>query len=280
MEDVAVTTGVESVPAAGGQETGSSEDSFDLESLLFGDQSEEGAKEEDAAGPAEGTEQGESQDQGLPDDASKAFAKKWAAESEKLEEKIRTKVMAELEAKTRTTPQEQAQGAPAHRELSQTEIDELAQKLDVSSEAARIFYKQQELINNLTEEQRRNTQRSREQAAYNDAVQYARQLKEQNPAMPDWSDEKIQERRMEHWKVYGTTLPWKEAYKMQLADSVLSGDLTRQAQQDAIRNIQTRETAAVGLKAPASQKKTINDLSTAQFNQMVEDAKMGKFKKS
>ena len=271
-EQVNVSAGAESAPAAGEQEQS---DSFDLESLLFGED-EKGAEVEGAADPVEEPEQ---QTDELPEDASKAFAKKWAAESDKLKEKVRAEVMAEVEQRTRTTPQEQAQGAPTHRSLSEQDLEKLADDLGLSPQATKIFYEQQQAINRLTEETRRNQHRSREQSLYNEAVQYAKKLSAENPSLPNWDDTAVHQYRIDHYKQYGTTLPWKEAYRMQLADAVVNGNLTRQAQQDAIRKIQQRDTASAPVKAPSAKKMSIDDLSSDQFKRMVEDAKVGKFSK-
>jgi hypothetical protein len=282
-EQVNVTSGVDSVPAAG--EQAKEESGFDLDALLFGNDSESGAKEEGAADPDEGAEQGEGevreeQIQDLPDDASKAFATKWKEESGKLEEKIRAKILAEMEEKTRTTGAEQAQGAPPNREITPEELEKLADDLKTSPEVAKILYKQQQLINQQTEDSRRNAQRSREQSEYNSAVQYARQLHTENPSLPDWNDDTVHEYRMNHYKTYGTTLPWKEAYRMQLADAVLKGDISRQAQQEVIRKIQERDTASVDVKSPESRKSTIADLSDEQFAKLKEEVKLGKHRRS
>jgi hypothetical protein len=278
-EQVNVTSGVDSVPAAGEQTK--EESSFDLDALLFGDDSESGAKEEGAADPDEGTKQGEEgPKQELPDDASKAFATKWKEESGKLEERIRAKILAEMEEKTRTTGAEQAQGAPPNREITPEELEKLADDLKTSPEVAKILYKQQQQINQQTEDSRRGAQRSREQSEYNGAVQYARQLHTENPSLPDWNDDTVHEYRMNHYKTYGTTLPWKEAYRMQLADAVLKGDVSRQAQQEVIRKIQERDTASVGVKSPESRKSTFADLSDEQFAKLKEEVKLGKHKRS
>jgi hypothetical protein len=73
-----VTSGVEAAPAAGEQETVSQEtatDEFDLNALLFGEDSESGEETGDAAGPVDDAEQGE--ETKLPtEDATKAFATK------------------------------------------------------------------------------------------------------------------------------------------------------------------------------------------------------------
>lgn len=279
-EEVNVTSGVETVPAAAGQTT--EESGFDLDAILYGDDSETGANEEGAADPAEteavpGEEEGEPE---LPDNASKAFAAKWKAESSRLEESIRAKVLAEMEEKTRTTPAEQNQGAPQNREITTEELEELADKLKTSPEVAKILYNQQQLINQQAEDSQLNERRDREKADYNSAVQYARQLNSENPSMPAWSDEKVQAYRMNHYKLYGTTLPWKEAYKMQLADSVLSGEVSRQAQQEAIRKIQERDTASVDVKSPATRKMGMADLTPEQFKKLKEEVKLGLHKKS
>jgi len=284
-------TGVDQGSDAGGQE-----EEFNLEEILFGE--EAGADEQGDAGPDENAEQTgegeedkgqqepdaqpaqtqtqESGDKQLSDDGEKAFAAKWAAKKDE----VRREVEAELKQRSETTKQEQDQGAPKHREMSEQEIERLAEDLDVPTQYARIVHQQQQMINQLSENEKRREQMQRERAEYDDAKNYVQELKNQNPSMPEWDDKALHNYRIDHYKKYHTVLPWKEAYKMAIADSVVSGDVTRQAQQEAINNIQRREKEASTLKGSSTKKPTIDDLSTEQFEQLAEEVKSGKYKRS
>ncbi len=276
-----VTSGVENAPAAAEQNE-STESEFDLEKLLFGEADEPGEDVQDAADPVDEPEQGKSvEPEGdLPEDASKAFAKKWAAEKEKLEESIRTKVLSEIEERTRTTPTEQNQGAGEFKELTAEQLEKLAEEFEVSPKVANILYQQQQMINRQLEDSKRRTQLDRERTEYGDSRKHVDQLRSTNPSLPEWDDDRLRHFRNEHYRHYGTTLPWNAAYQMMVANAVVSGDLTRQAQQDVINKIQKRENDSVTIKAPSTNKKTISDLSPDEFTKLKEEVKLGKYTKS
>ncbi len=265
-------TGVVEESAAGAEEE------FDLEALLFGDTEETGEEPEGDTDPEVEAEQGEVE---LPtEDASKAFAKKWSAEKSKIRDEVREEVMRELRQQTTTTPQEQERGAPQHRELSTEELEKMAQEFDTSPSVMRILHQQQMMINRQAEDAKRAAHMSRERSEYQGARKYAEEVAAQNPTMPQWDNDKIQDYRLQHYKQYGISLPWKEAYRMQIADAVMSGEVTRQAQQEVIQNIQKRDTASPKIKSQSTQRMTVDDLTKEQFEAMLEDAKAGKFKRS
>lgn len=275
QEQSGVNTEVEA-PAAGEQQS----NELDLESLLFGDQSETGEKEEVAAEPAE-TEEQVSEAQELPtEDASKAFAAKWSAEKNKLRDEVRSEVMAEIQQQTQTTPQQQAQGAPHYRELSQDELNKLADEFETSPAVVRILHQQQQLLNQQAVENRRMTRMTRERAEYTEAQKFAENLVRDNPSLPKWDDKKIHDYRMAHYKKYGTTLPWAEAYRGFIADAVLSGDFSRQTQQETIKKITERDTQSAPLKPTATPKPTISDLTDEQFDKLRAEVLEGKYKRS
>lgn len=273
-EEQVTQSGVEkAVPAAGEQE----ESGFDLEKILFGGD-DSGVKEKEAAAPEEPKQKDDAGE--LPEDASKAFAKKLKEEKEKMEQEIRAKIVAELEQRTQTTAQQQGQGAGQFRPMTQEELEKLAEDLETSPKVVSILYQQQQLINQYSDVQKREAQKSADRSEYNAAVAFARKLREENSSMPDWDDESVHTYRMNHYKEYGRTLPWKEAYKMMIADKVMTGNIARETQQETIRKIQERENADVNLKAPGSKAMTIDDLTPEQFAKMKEDALAGKYKRS
>ena len=276
-EETMVTTGESNAPAAG-----ETQDSFDLDAILFGD-GEEKVEEQGDDNPETEPEQKQvepEEKEELPEDASKAFAKKWSAEKDKIRDEVRNEIMREIQSKQETTPQQQQQGAPQYRELSQEELTKLADQFETSPAVMRLLHNQQMVLNQQAEELKRRAQLDRERSGYSDAQRYVGELVSKNPNLPTWDDKKIHEYRMNHYKAYGTVLPWKEAYRMQVADAVLTGDLTRKAQQETIRKIQQRESETVNVKAHPAQKPTISDLTKEQFENLVAEVKAGKYKRS
>ena len=272
-------TGVDQGSDAGSQEE------FKLEDILFSESDDTGVNDEGDAGPGAEGEQGEgsTEDQGAEnkghedsDPVSKAFAAKWSAKESEIREDERKKVMEELEQRTQTTPQQQQQGAAQHRDMSDQELEKMADDYGVSVEVMRILHKQQQMINQQHEESRRQAQAGREQAEFNEAINYAQKAKSENSAMPDFDKDALHKIRLEHWRKHQTVLPWREAYLVQVADKVLSGELARHAQQETLNKIQERETASGSLKSTSSKKPGIRDLSKDRFEEMVEEVKSGK----
>jgi len=283
------TTGVESVPAAGEQVS----EELDFEKILFGDDDNSGETEEEeqnAAGSEE-TEQGEGEEEkeqteepekpDLPtEDASIAFAKKWEANKAKVKDELRAEIMEEIKQQTQTTTQQQSQGAPKYREMTEEQIQKLADDFETSPAVAKVLYAQQQAQNRLQEQLRQQTQRQKEQEEYIEAQRLANKLKQENQSLPDWDNKKLHNYRMEHYKKYGSVLPWGEAYKMAIADAVTTGNLDRQVQQETIKKIQKREETNVGLQKPSTPKLGVEDLTDEQFAKLKDEVMLGKYKRS
>lgn len=275
-------TGVNNTPAAGEQ----NQEEIDIEKILFGDLEDNDSgvdNEKDAASQSQEPKQDEGaqkQEDDLPPDASEAFAKKLTKEREKIRDEERKKIEEEISRRSETTPQEQQQGAPQHRQLPQEEVQRLADQYEVSVPYMQFMINMQQQNQQLQQEMRNRDRRDRERGEYSQAKEFASEMKRQNSSLPDWDDQKLDRYRKEHYKRYGTILPWREAYRMGIADAVTSGELTRQTQQDTIKNIQDREDESTTIKSPAPKRMTVMDLPKDQFNKMVEDAKMGKYKRS
>jgi len=272
-------SGANDVPAAGEQNN----EEYDIEEILFGGLDDDNSgvdKQKDAASESQESEQQEGQGDELPEDASKAFAKKLNAEREKIREEERQKIQEEIRQRTETTQQEQQQGAPQHRQMPQEEIERLAEQYEVSVPFMQFMINQQQQNQQLQQKLRERDMRDRERSEYLQAKEFANELKGQNSSLPDWDDQQLDAYRKQYYKRYGAILPWKEAYQMSIADAVTSGELTRQTQQDTIKNIQEREEQSTNIKSPSPKRMTIMDLPKDQFDKMVEDAKLGKYKRS
>lgn len=272
-------SGANDVPAAGEQNN----EEYDIEEILFGGLDDDNSgvdKQKDAASESQESEQQEGQGDELPEDASKAFAKKLNAEREKIREEERQKIQEEIRQRTETTQQEQQQGAPQHRQMPQEEIERLAEQYEVSVPFMQFMINQQQQNQQLQQKLRERDMRDRERSEYLQAKEFANELKGQNSSLPDWDDKQLDTYRKQYYKRYGAILPWKEAYQMSIADAVTSGELTRQTQQDTIKNIQEREEQSTNIKSPSPKRMTIMDLPKDRFDKMVEDAKLGKYKRS
>jgi hypothetical protein len=282
MPEEKVLTGVEPGSVAGSQEA------VDYEKLLFGDEPEDaGVEEEEVAAPDEPKEEEPGIDVEKDPHTAEAFAKRLAQKEaslkdelrKSLSEEIRAELTRELEA-TKTTQAQQQQGAPAYRGLSDEEVEKLADDLEASPKMVRAFLEQQMRLNQTEEMLRQNTQRDQNRVDYNDGVQFAQGARAQNPALPEWNDAELHKVRMEHYRNHGITLPWKQAYQILVAQSVVSGDLTRQAQQDVITQIKERDKTTVGLKSPAPQKLDIWDLPQEEWEKIKAEGARGKYSKT
>ncbi len=266
-------SGVEQGLAAG--------DQVDYEQLLFGDGSVEdpGVEEGDAADPEqeqEASPEEPGEETGKDPRVEEAFAKRLKQKEQTLREEIRTELMREFEA-TKNTPAQQQRGAPPYRGLSDEEVEKLADDLEASPKLVRAFVDQQMRLNQTEQMLRQNTQRDQNRVDYNDGVEFAKSARKNNPDLPDWDDQAMHKIRMEHYQRHGTILPWREAYQIQVARTVVSGDLTRQAQQSVINQIKERDKTTVGLKSPAPQKLDVWDIPGDQWERMKADAASGKY---
>ncbi len=278
MPEEKVLTGVEPGPAAGDQEV-------DYEQLLFGEEPEEpGVEEEEVAVP-------EPEEPGIDVEkdphTAEAFAKRLAQKEASLREEltktlsseIREELTRELEA-TRTTPAQQQKGAPVYRGISDEEVEKLADDLEASPKMVRAFLEQRMELNQTQDLLRQTTQRDQNRIEYNDGVQFAQTVRAQNPSLPEWNDAELHKIRMKHYQDHGITLPWKQAYQIHISQAVVSGDVSRQAQQEVISQIKERDKTTVGLKAPAPQKVDIWDVPQEDWEKLKADGAKGKYSKT
>lgn len=281
MSEEHVSTGVENGSAAGNQEaseTQEHQDDFNLDELLFGSDENTGDEEGDAADSQSQEQEGKEKDKFEDQNVEEAFAKRLKGEREKIREEEHTKIMQEIRKQQETTPRERAQGEPRYRDLSESEIQGLADDLSIPVELARILHKQQQQINNQNEYIRRQSQLTVEQAEYNEAIEYAKKLKEKNPALPEWDAKKLHQYRIDHYNRFKTVLPWTSAYQKAIAQAVESGEITRQTEQNTINKITTREDKTkTNVKSPETKKVSLSDLSKDDFDKLVEEVREGKY---
>lgn len=281
-------TGVEEqVPAAGEQQETEEED-------IFGFEEESGEEDPDAAGQEEAEEEGFQEEV-----TEKAFAARLKKEREKIAQETEERLRREYEAKyTRQQPQQQTgqqqvQQSQSPRPtapppLPREQLDSLADQLGVTTETAYAMYVQQWNIENTKQDNaqlkqylQQMQQQQQDERTKGEAKTAIEQRRKSNPSLPGFDDTRLQQIRSEFQKKHGYALPWEAAYNQYVAEEVLSGNLTRTAQQKVINDITSRSKKTVQAgKGGQAKRPSIEDMSKEEFDALVEQAKAGKFKRS
>ena len=250
-----VITGEETTPAAGEQET---------EVDLFSE-SETG---EETAAAEQGTQTEQPQEQFTDTRTEQAFAKRLAAEREK----IRRELEAEFKPQPKQTPQEDPDKV----------VEKLADDLMITPEAARVILQQQ-----MTLDQMRSSMGDiHDRASKAEAKMVIEQQRKTNQHLPAFDESKLAAVRKDYFDRYGTVLAWEDTYRHYVAQEAMSGNLftaaAHQAEQRAIANISGRNNATVQAGKGGSAKRATDvwGMPDQDFAKLVEDAKQGKFKKS
>ena len=221
----------------------------------------------------------------LNDKAEKAFAKKLAAEKEKMEAKIRQ----ELEEKYKQQPKPNEpkptlQPQNGVTPLTDEQTEELAYKYGITPEAFTVLYNQQAAIMQLNEKINKQDQfqeQLTDQSTKAETQIAIEQDRKEKPWLPAFDEAKVTAVRNDFKAKYGVNLPWSEAYDRYVAEQAKSGSFARQAQQQAISQIKGRDRSTVHAgKGGQAQRPSIDDMSKAQFEEIIAQAKAGKFKKS
>jgi len=285
-------SGVNDAPEAGGQGTGFDVDKITLEDLGF----ETG---EDDAGEADQGAQDDLGDDPMQEDSAvsgqdeqgeqfndtkqeKAWAKRIAAEREK----IRREVDAEYQQKTAALQNaQQSYQQPQKRTwvepqpLTKDELEKLADSYAMTTDAVQVMYSQQVELNRmkyLLEQSFTAINAMKDDTTKGDAMAQIERNRKSNPYLPAFDEGKVSAIRQRHYQQHGITLPWHDAYKQLVADEAMSGNLSRQAQQKAIKQITSRNRTNVQA-GNAAQAKQVNmeDLSDDQFERLKERVKAG-----
>jgi hypothetical protein len=285
-------TGVDDqdVSAAGEQgidETQEQDTEEQEESLFdFGDYT--GADDDAAAGQDAGNQAVIVQDD---DPVEKAFAKRLAAEREKIRRELEEQYqqqqpqqggyLGQQQSYPQGYQQIQQSGPPP---LPQEQLENLADQLGVTTEAAYAMYHQQWLIeqqNQAIQQQRQETLRLADERAKIAAKNRAEAQRKKNPNLPEFDESKLTKLRTEYQKRTGLTLPWDDVYQLHVANEAMSGNLSRAVEQAAIANITSRNKTNIQAgRGGTAKKPSIEDLPKEQFEKLVEQAKQGKFKRS
>lgn len=250
---------------------------------IFGlDDTGEEETQEDAA--SEEAETGAFEDEST----EKAFAARLRKEREKIAQETEQRLRQEFEARygqqQQQQPQQQYTPPPqAPPPLPMQELENLADQLGVTIETANAMYHQQWLINQQNEAIKRQDEYLRRMAdntSKSEALKAIEQRRRGNPNLPEPDEARMSQIRQEYKGKYGYDLPWEEAYEKLVAQEAISGNLTRTAQQRVINDITARgrKTVQAG-KGGRAKKPSIEDMSTEDFEALVEQAKAGKFKR-
>lgn len=215
-----------------------------------------------------------------------AFAKRLKGEREKIREEERQKLLEEMRQTYPEQPytqqghpqQPQVQGIPP---LPDAEAERLADQYGTTPEVVRGMYMQQALINRQTEAITRIAYENQEKEEKAQARAYAEEVRKNNPAAPEWDENRLTEFRKDYFKKYGVALNWRDTYRQVVADEALSGkklkEVVRTTQQETINKITSRDKETVQIKGRTAKKPTVEDLSDEEFERFLEEAEEGKY---
>lgn len=280
-------TGVEQAPVAAEQQD-NQETEPTYEDLFGGEET----GEEDPAAAGQETEEGsEGQRQGEDDDEApqldekveKAFAKRLAAEREKIRREYEEKLQASLTEYTPPTSQYQPPAQPQVPTVDfERAVNQLADDLMITPEAARAMIYQQMELNRIKAMQAEVQDRS----AKAEAKAQIEAQRQQNPHLPPFDEKVLEKVRRDHQSRTGYTLSWHDAYRQYVADQALAGSLfasvEQQAEQKAISQITKRNktTVQAGKGARSPKPTSVWDVPDDEMDRLIERAKAGEFKKS
>jgi len=279
-------SGVNSVPEAGGQKL--NVDDITLEDLGF----ETGEDPEGEAGLETQNDSESELTQEEPDGDTqfgdqrqeKAWAKRIAAEREK----IRREVDEEYQRKTQEQQYSRTQYQPPQpkawvepQPLSKEELDKLAENYAMTPDAIQVLYSQQVELNrmkHLLDQSFMSINSMREDTNKGETIMQIERTRRNNPDLPVFDEGKVAAIRQNYLNRHGIRLTWEDAYKQQVAEEAMSGNLSRQAQQKAIKQITSRNRTNVQAgNAGQAKPVSVEELSDEQFERLKERAKAGVF---
>ncbi len=217
-----------------------------------------------------------------------AFAKRLAKEKEKLRAEITEELRADLGSQQAGQESHQQYGQQQNQQpMNQAQltnyIDDLATKWATTPEVVWAMYNQQQSINQqrqLMERTQTYMNQLQDNSTKSETKLAIEAQRKANPLLPEWNDAKLSAIRNEYQKKHGTLPTWEDAYMSHVAKEAMAGTLSRQAQQATIKNITKRDRSSVKANKGGAKKPSLDDMSSADFNRLIEDAKEGKFKKN
>lgn len=259
--------GVEDAPVAGEQQAQAQEEEQSSLDFSYLEDDQSGVEEEPAVAGQEDEGGEEPRGQSFEDErVEKAFAKRLAQEKEKIKR--------ELEEELRQQLQQQQQQQP---QLSFEErVQQLADELMITPEAARLVLEQQEQLRRLETQ----TYLMRDESEKVRVESLVNEKRKTNPYLPPFNEEEIFNIRMQHYNRYGIMPTWEDAYNYYVAEKLKSGEFGRVAEQQAIQKITSRNRANVQVgKSSRPEKRNLWELSDEEFERLKEEAKTGKLTK-
>ena len=282
-------TGVEK-PAVAGQE-----EEIDI-SKYFEDDPED-AEETKEGAPEGDPQQHTGEDEELPPEAEKAFARRLAAKEEQIRKEYDQKYSAQQhpqrqqqgvpgpgDQKVGPPPRQQQQAPQQQPALSKEQIDKLAEDLALTPEAVNVLYNQQMAISqqdSRIREQQEYLENLRDESTKAETRTEIEAQRKENPSLPEFDEERVKEMRKQYKDQYGVNLPWKEAYRQLVAEEAMTGNLSRNVQQQTIQQVADRGgvNTQIGKGGKSASKPDLWDLSSDQFSKVKEQALQGKLKK-
>jgi hypothetical protein len=277
-------------PDVAGQET--EEDVFAVEGLETGEEDiESEADSEDTDSETEAEPEEEEASEESPDNpkskVGQAFAKRLAAERQKMSKELKQELTAEFEAKygAKEVPQTQ-QAMPDDLysdmpKMTREQVDHFADQMGMTPEAAWSILCQQHAMNKLNQKlqnQQLTAKQLQEATAKTDAMREVAAQRKKNPNLPAFDEARITQIRADYRKEMGVELPWKAAYKQLVAEEVLSGKTSRAAEQKVLNNIGNRDAKTVNAGKGGKPKViSIDDMTEAQFEKFQADVASGKY---
>lgn len=202
----------------------------------------------------------------------KAFAARLKHATEKIREEVKGEIMREI-------AQKQPQGG--FPPLPQEEAERLADQWGTSPEVVRMMYVQQAILNQQKNMIQDIALRNQERDEYVQARSYADQARKANPNAPEWDEDRLKAFREDYQRTYGVTLSWRDTYRQIVAEDALNPEtskrIARSVQQETIKKIAAKDKDTVKIQGQPARKPSVDDLSDAEFEKLLEEAKQGKY---
>lgn len=204
----------------------------------------------------------------------KAFAARLRHATDKIREEVKQELMQEFQ-REQQVPQDEIPPLP------EEEAERMADQYGMSPETVKILYAQQAQIARQKQSMEQIAYQIREREEYAQARAYADGIRKKNPNAPEWDEQRLVEFRENYQKQYGVPLTWRDTYRQLAAEDALNPatyqKIARSAQQETIKKITAKDKDTVQVKGRSAKKRSVADLTDAEFEKLLEDAKQGKY---
>ena len=204
----------------------------------------------------------------------KAFAARLKHATDKIREEVKQELMQEFQ-REQQVPQDEIPPLP------EEEAERMADQYGMSPETVKILYAQQAQIARQKQSMEQIAYQIREREEYAQARAYADGIRKKNPNAPEWDEQRLVEFRENYQKQYGVPLTWRDTYRQLAAEDALNPatyqKIARSAQQETIKKITAKDKDTVQVKGRSAKKRSVADLTDAEFEKLLEEAKQGKY---